>query len=353
MEILTLLLFFMPLVLVLWLANFSHRKRIEGEAQSERVFKLLAYGLLFLLYGGLFLLGLGAQAVGLLAQSGIVGDVDVALEAGGLSAGALSQVGFGLWAPSLLGLALLTRPARRLAARVTSIDPSNPVHAVALALIPLILVNLLVTLGLGLGNLAEMMEVGAAAGADFNPLPSVWTQNIVFVLMALIGVGLLARRTLPGTLNRLGIVSPTVPQAILGVLAGVLLAPAVIFIEFAASKIGLGADPDVARLTEQLIGPLTTSASGIMTLGLAAALGEESIFRGALQPKFGLVITTLLFALLHSQYGFTFSTVAVFGVGLVLGLLRLRANTTTAMITHAVYNMSLGLIAYFGWLQNL
>lgn len=353
MEILTMLLFFIPLVLVLWLANFSHRKRIEGDASSERVFKLLAYGLLFLLYGGLIVLGVGAQVLGIVAQAGLTSDLEVALEAGGLSADAFARVGLGLWAPSLLGLALLTRPARRLATRVTSIDPSNPVHAVALALTPLILINLFVTLGLGLGNLAEMMEAGAAAGAEFNPLPSVWVQNVVFILMALIGVGLLARRTLPGALNRLGIVAPTAPQAILGVLAGVIMAPAVIFIEYGASLLGLGADPDVARLTEQLIGPLTTSAAGILTLGLAAALGEESIFRGALQPKFGLVLTTLLFALLHSQYGFSFSTVAVFGVGLVLGMLRLRANTTTAMITHAVYNMSLGLISYFGWLQNL
>ncbi len=353
MDILTLLLFFIPLVLVLWLANFSHRKRIEGEAQSERVFKLLAYGLLFLLYGGLILLGAIVQVAGMVAQTGLGSDLEVALAASGVPEDALARVGLALWAPSLVGLALLTRPARRLAARFTAIDPSNPVHAVALALIPLILVNLLATLGLGLGNLAEMMEAGAAAGAEFNPLPSVWIQNIVFVLMALIGVGLLARRTLPGALNRLGIVAPTVPQAILGVVAGVVMAPAIILIEYGVSLIGLGADPDVARLTEQLIGPLTTSAVGILTLGLAAALGEESIFRGALQLRFGLLLTTLLFALLHSQYGFTFSTVAVFGVGLVLGLLRLRANTTTAMITHAVYNMSLGLIAYFGWLQNL
>ena len=87
-------------------------------------------------------------------------------------------------------------------------------------------------------------------------------------------------------------------------------------------------------------------------LGLAAALGEESIFRGAVQPKLGLLLTALLFALLHSQYGLSFSTVAVFGVGLILGVLRLRANTSTTMITHAVYNISLGLISYLGWLQN-
>jgi membrane protease YdiL (CAAX protease family) len=87
-------------------------------------------------------------------------------------------------------------------------------------------------------------------------------------------------------------------------------------------------------------------------LGLAAALGEETVFRGALQPRFGLVFTSILFALLHSQYGLSFSTIAVFVIGLVLGVLRLRANTTTAMITHAVYNMSLGLITYLGLMQN-
>ncbi len=110
---------------------------------------------------------------------------------------------------------------------------------------------------------------------------------------------------------------------------------------------------EVERLTEQLIGPLAQSAPGILTLGLAAALGEESIFRGALQPRFGLLLTTVLFALLHSQYGISVSTLLVLIVGLALGVVRTRFNTTTAMIVHAVYNMTLGLITYLGVMQNI
>jgi len=91
--------------------------------------------------------------------------------------------------------------------------------------------------------------------------------------------------------------------------------------------------------------------AGVLTLGLAAALGEESVFRGALQPRFGLILTAILFALMHSNYGITLSTVLVFGVGIVLGLLRLRYNTTTSMLAHAIYNITLGLVTYLGLLK--
>ena len=112
--------------------------------------------------------------------------------------------------------------------------------------------------------------------------------------------------------------------------------------------LGLGADPDVEKLTEQLLGPLFRSPFGILTLGVAAAIGEETLFRGALLPRFGLVLSALLFALLHSNYGITVSTLFVFALGLVLGMVRIRYNTTTAMVVHAVYNMTLGILAYMG-----
>jgi membrane protease YdiL (CAAX protease family) len=129
------------------------------------------------------------------------------------------------------------------------------------------------------------------------------------------------------------------------------MVPLILLLERLASQVGLGANPDVERLTEQMLGPMLTSLPGVLTLGLAAALGEESIFRGALQPRFGLVLTAILFALLHSNYGITLSTVLVFGVGLVLGVLRLRYNTTTSMFSHAIYNITLGMITYLGLLK--
>ena len=96
------------------------------------------------------------------------------------------------------------------------------------------------------------------------------------------------------------------------------------------------------------MGPLFTTPFGIITLGASAALGEETLFRGAVQPRFGFILTALLFALVHSNYGISMSTLIVFLLGLVLGVVRMRVNTTTAMIIHMVYNMSLGLLAYLG-----
>lgn len=352
MDVVSTILIFVPILLVLWLANLSHRKRIEGDMRNERTLKLLSYGVLFLLYVGMLLLGLlllGIALAGVVAPEIFAGygapDMGFALDR-------LPWMGGALIVFSLLGMALLTRPARRLFARFTPIDPTHPVHAVALSLSAMVLINLAFTVAVGLENLADMIQTAGALGPESNPAPALWAQNITFLLMGLVGVGFLSRRSLRASLIRLGIVAPTLRQAVIGVVVALVMVPLVIAAEALASQLGLGASSGVERLTEQLIGPLTQNIAGILTLGLAAALGEETIFRGALQPRFGLLFTALLFALLHSQYGLSFSTVAVFAVGLVLGVLRIRTNTTTAMITHAVYNMSLGLITYLGLMQN-
>ena len=168
-------------------------------------------------------------------------------------------------------------------------------------------------------------------------------------LFALVGVGWMLRRDWSQTMDRLGITIPSGSQIFLGVSLGIGMVPVVIILQwFSSSLLGIGFDPDVESLSELLLGPLFQSPFGVITIGLAAALGEETVFRGALQPRFGLVLTTLLFAIVHSNYGITFSTFIVFVLGFVLGLVRQRANTTTAMIMHAVYNSSLGLIAYLG-----
>lgn len=351
MEIVSTIALFIPILLILWLANLSHRKRIEGDARNERTLKMLAYGLLFLLYAALMLFGLLFLGLGLVNI--VAPDAFAGMPATGFPPDRFAWMGASLLVPALLGLLLLTRPARRFFARFTPIDPAHPVHAVALSLTGVVLINLFFTLAVGLGNLADAIQQSAQGGTTTNPAPGLWAQALMLILMGLIGVGWLARRNFSASLLRLGIVKPTIPQVIVGVVAGLLMVPLVIAAEAVASQLGIGSSQEVERLTEQLIGPLTMSIPGILTLGLAAALGEETVFRGALLPRFGLVFTTLLFALLHSQYGFSFSTVAVFIVGLVLGVIRMRANTTTSMITHAVYNMALGLISYLGIMQNM
>jgi hypothetical protein len=348
MEILTTILMFVPFIFILWLVNLAFRKQAEGERESAQALKWISYGLLISLYVGILFLGLILQAVGFLATN-----IDPAALPAGPMMGAdrLPLFAVSLWVPAVIGLVLLALPVRRLFARFTPLDPGSPVQAVALSYSALVLLNLLATLGMGLENLAETLEQQAAAGMNFNTLPLLWAQDITLLLLGLVGVGWLSRRSLGSALNRLAIVRPTLRQVSIGLGAGLLMVPVVVGAEYLLSLVGIKADADVERLSEQLIGPLATSIPGILTLGLAAALGEETVFRGALQPRFGLIFTTLLFALLHSTYGVSVATLIVFGVGLVLGLLRMRYNTTTSMVAHAVYNMTLGLIAMLGVLK--
>jgi len=63
------------------------------------------------------------------------------------------------------------------------------------------------------------------------------------------------------------------------------------------------------------------------------------LFRGALQPRLGLVVTALLFTSIHTQYSISFDTLGVFVLALGLGLIRKYTNTTTSGMCHAAYNL--------------
>ncbi|MDF3018642.1 MAG: Abortive infection protein [Thermomicrobiales bacterium] len=83
----------------------------------------------------------------------------------------------------------------------------------------------------------------------------------------------------------------------------------------------------------------TTDRLGIVAPDLRTMIGEEAIFRGALQPRYGIIIPSLLFTMLHGpQYGFNVALLGLLAVSVILGLLRKHLNTTAAMITHALFN---------------
>jgi membrane protease YdiL (CAAX protease family) len=348
MDVLALLFLFAPLVLILWVANQADRESEQGNPQSARVLTWIVYGLLLLVYGSLAVFGLLFVGIGLLQQGALGAQLTDFYSASGLGNISWIDLGLGLCLPSVLGLVLLLPPVRRLIARLVPIDASRTVHAVALSYCALVVVNLLATLGIGLSNLADALQSSSAAGASNNITALIWVQDITMLLMALVGVGWLSRRSLAVAVQRLGMTVPTWVQAAMGLGVGLALVPIVLLFERLAGQVGLGANPDVERLTEQMLGPMLTTLPGVLTLGLAAALGEESVFRGALQPRFGIILTAVLFALMHSNYGITLSTVLVFVIGIVLGLLRYRTNTSVSMLAHATYNIALGLITYLG-----
>jgi len=346
-EIIGIIMAFVPVILVLSLANLAERLRRDGQPYGAPA--LFAYALVTALYGMGLLVGLGFQLAGALVtqQPGLAQEATGALGELDLL-NSLPLLAAGIWLPSLTGLILLLPPVRRALARVLPIDAESPVHAVALSFSMLVFINLMVTLGVGLDTLTGVLAEGDGLGQnDGATVAMLWVQQILMALTAAVGVGWLTRRSWMAAARRLGVVRPSAQDWITGIGAGLLLVPVVIVLEYLASLAGIVADPDVEKLTEQLLGPLFRSPFGILTLGVAAALGEEPLFRGAAQPRFGLILTAALFALVHSNYGITLSTAIVFLLGLVLGLIRIRRNTTTAMLAHAVYNISLGLLAYF------
>jgi membrane protease YdiL (CAAX protease family) len=84
-----------------------------------------------------------------------------------------------------------------------------------------------------------------------------------------------------------------------------------------------------------------------LLIGVGAGLGEETLFRGAVQPKLGIPATSVLFASMHVQYGPSLLLVYLLVVSFGLGLLRKHINTTASFLAHAGYNTLGVLLAYF------
>jgi uncharacterized protein len=345
LDILGIMIAFIPILVVLVLANVAQAMRQRDE--SGALPASLAYALVFALYATGITVGVGLQLAGVILSQQPSLATELMSDLGESLFNNLSLVAIGIWLPSAAGIVLLIRPVRSQVAKVIPIDPNSPLDAVALSLSMLVAINLMVTLGVGLDNLAGLLAAEETDDDGIATILTLWVQQLMMAFTAAIGVGWLTRRWWGAAMQRLGISMPTLRQTALGFGVGLVLVPMVVALEYLASLFGVQADQDVERLTEELLGALFKSPWGIVTLGLAAALGEEPLFRGAAQPKFGLVLTSVLFALVHSNYGITLSTAIVFALGLALGLLRIRHNTSTAMIAHATYNITLGLLAFF------
>jgi hypothetical protein len=157
-----------------------------------------------------------------------------------------------------------------------------------------------------------------------------------YVLLALGGVGWLVRRDLRGTLERLGILGLARRDALilpLGVAALVALNAGGDALQHALVPALWARDHEFTRVLARSLAP----AQAVL-LGVSAGVGEEITLRGALQPRLGLALTSLLFAALHVQYSW-FGMIMILLLGLTLGLIRQKSSTTVAILTHALYDV--------------
>jgi len=313
------LLAYVPFFVIALVAQWSDRHRSMRWVTFGLI---LAFDALVAL-GGLFALLVGLtprfQRLLIMAQPG-------------LTAAAWNVFGLLLLGTASLAPVLLVPVVRRLLAHLIPIDAESGVHATALALAVLVM---------GL-NLSQVPLIGGldtlAASAVRIPFLILLISNLPIGLFPFLGVGLFVRRRPRETWARLGVGRLTWRQ--LGLT--VLLAVAILGFYYGVDWIWRTIDIESYEMMDAVGEVLYGGASGLwqaVLISLVAGVTEELFFRGAVQPRFGLLFTAVFFTAAHVQYGLTLAALEVFGGALVLGWLRRRTNTTACILLHMLYDV--------------
>lgn len=244
-------------------------------------------------------------------------------------------VDVGIMVTAAVAATMASKPVRERLSRFMPVDPDNPVHSYALVLA-------VILLG---GQVASLAF--SDVFATVNSLPPLTIGDLAaneapFLIMAFAGVGIWIRRSFTESCDRLGLVTPAWWHI------GLAIGAAGFFWGFSLGAGWLshvltpGLAGQVDRSTTHEYGGLL-NAPGIVAIALLPGICEDILFRGALQPRFGLIATAVLFAALHVNYGVTIDLIAIVVLALGLGLIRKYMNTTASMTCHSTYNLLVGL----------
>jgi membrane protease YdiL (CAAX protease family) len=265
----------------------------------------------------------------------LVGALDLAgaglLQVGGGQAWAVDA---GIMVTAVIATALASRPVRQQVARVLAIDPDSPVHAYALVLA-------VIFFGAQLSSIVFVDLLALDQSQPPLALGDLIAQETPFLIMAVAGVGLYVRRDAGGAANRLGLVRPAWWHVVLALAAAGAFFAFVQQADMLSHQLSPAVAHRVDQTTQHLFGALNNPL-GIAALALLPGICEEILFRGALQPRIGLIATALLFTSIHTQYGLSLDTVSIFIVAIGLGLIRKYTNTTSSMLCHVSYNLLAG-----------
>jgi membrane protease YdiL (CAAX protease family) len=327
------LLIFVPFLIPVIVANFGERHRLSPYLASDpRTNNVLDVSLR---YGPYALLVVTNLAMLGFAGVALLNQLAVMLMPGIAEQQPLVSNWWGLAIASfltgILAFLPLFAPIRRWLARVLPIDPESIVHTTAL-------VYAIYQIGLSFGQIALIGDLENLTNAELAlDIWDVLLTGLPLVLVGLVGVGLLIRRDGGGTLARLGLLWPTWKQLLLAVVVTALLLGFDYVVNLAWEELDPAGYDLLDQVTQNLFGNLMT-VGGALVLGFSAGISEELLFRGAVQPRLGLLLATFLFTIGHLQYGLTVATLEVFVIGLVLGLMRKWTHTTICVLIHAGYN---------------
>lgn len=179
------------------------------------------------------------------------------------------------------------------------------------------------------------------AEVDEQPLWQIAIVEGIFLVVA--AVIIFFRHSLGTVVMRL----PLAEEVAIGLPVGALLG--------ASAGLGLLRSP----LRRSVVGgvlplrPVTSAVWSIAVLGVLAGLGEELLFRAALQGWIGIVWASILFGLAHSgtarvNEGFSAGKAAYLliavAAGVLLGLLYQSAGLLASMSAHAAFDTAILLV---------
>lgn len=255
--------------------------------------------------------------------------------------------GAGLWLPGALiaaamalfsTLTVLSDPWRlwlsdRLLAGGAGFQANSARHVAALTVLVAVVVS------------SQSLVLETRPVYDPFDLNTVLLSALVMLFFALAGVGFPFRRDWSQACQRLGLKPPGSRGLLLAAGLGLLLVSLMSLLWLLLALVASQQSADDAGL-------LTTPglATALLTAFLTA-LGEETMFRGLLQPVFGVALTSLCFALLHLRPGAELALLPVFIVSLALAWLRARHGTVAAICGHFFYNFGLTLTLPWYMLQ--
>jgi len=323
MESLNALLTLIGLALLLFTVYLANAVQAAGESESA-----LLHGLLLIVI--VFTSSLSAGIV----QAALTGDTE--------AFGRPLPVGAGLLLAALTlalligGLGLIGRASwrQRLARWLPGCKADSPVHLTAAVLCLALLVYTIANL-VASGGVAGIAEGLAADGIR---LSEVVINQVLWVIAALLGVGLWLRRTPSAVAQRLGLRVPTLDDLVWGASVGI---GGVVLVLLLGAIGALFSDPaalaEQSAAAQQIAAAFATLPSALV-MALTVSIGEEVLFRGALQPIFGVAVTSVFFVALHTQYALTPATFGLLLVTFGFAWLRQQHSTTAAIVAHFVYN---------------
>lgn len=190
---------------------------------------------------------------------------------------------------------------------------------------------------------------GSTSVADTGAKPQttsqlVWGQ-VPFVMLAIASVGPGVRRSGRAALERLGLLPLRPWWWLLGLVAGVLIVKGGSHVyDLVNSLTPADCQAQQERVFHNLASP-GRHWYAQLAIGIAAGTGEELLFRGALQPRVGILLASLLWASFHLQYTChglpSASNLYILVLGLVFGALRRWLGLGSAIAAHIAYDSTI------------